>query len=132
MSVAMLNALHEGPIPRLDHLRRVPSRYQHILPLALMKHYQMLVVGAARGTLTVAITDSRSTATIFTLEKLTGRPIFTVLIEPSRMRILIERIERSHSWHYKRLLGRPYYLHRVKLRAMIGFLIKTVYPARLD
>jgi len=121
----MLDGLYDGPIPRLDTLRRVPSRYHRILPLELMKHYQFLVVGAARGTLTVAITDSRYTSMIILLEKLTGRPIFATLIEPARMRMLIERIERCQYRRYKRLLGRPYYLHRVTLHATIDFLVKS-------
>ena len=112
-----------GPIPRLDTLRRVPSRYHHILPLELMKNYQFIVVGASRGTLTVAITSQEQKPIIESLQKLTGHPIFTVFVNPATMRILIERIERCERRKYRKLLGRPYYLHRIQLQRFIQFLL---------
>lgn len=112
-----------GPIPRLDTIRRVPGRYHRILPLEVMKDYQFLVVGSAPGTLTVAITNQQQRPIIETLKKLTGQSIFTVLVDPARMRLLIERIERCERRKYRKLLGRPYYLHRIQLQSIIHFLL---------
>lgn len=113
-----------GLIPRLDTMRRVPGRYHRILPLALMKHYQLIVVGVAPGTLTVAISDQEQRTIIEFLQRLTGRSIFTVYINPVRMHLLIDRIERCELRKSRRLLGRPYYLHRIQLRAIVGFLFE--------
>ena len=116
----VINDLADGPIPRLDAVRRVPTRYQYVLPLEVIKRHQCLVLGAARGVLTVAITDTADRPLIHALEKYTGRHIFTVLIEPARMRILIERLERCYTRrNAKRTVGRPYYLHRVQLHAIV-------------
>jgi len=104
-------------------MRRVPSRYHRILPLELMKDYQFIVVGVAPGTLTVAITNQQQEFIIDSLKKLTGRSIFTVFVNPARMRLLIDRIERCERRKYRNLLGRPYYLHRIQLQAIIGFLV---------
>lgn len=77
------------------------------------------MVGSSRGVLTVAITDIRDRSLIDTLEKLTGRQIFMVLIEPARMRMLIKRLERSHDRRCnKQTVGRPYYLHSMQLSAI--------------
>ena len=53
-----------------------------------------MVVGSAQGVLTVAITDRQNTSAIESLRKITGQAIFPVLIDPDRMRLLIQRIER--------------------------------------
>lgn len=81
-------------IPQLFVLRRVPMRYRRVLPLTVMKRFQCIVVGSAPGVLTVAITDRHNTAVIESLSKYTGQAIFPVLIDPTRMRLLIRRIER--------------------------------------
>src|SRR5260370_29778656 len=112
-----------GPIPRLDTIRRVPSRYHRILPLELMKDYQFIVVGAAGDTLTIAITDQQQRPIIESLKKLTGHAIFPVFVDPVRMRLLIERIERCERRKYHQLLGRPYYLHRIQLQSITRFLL---------
>jgi len=83
-----------NPIPQLSVLRRVPMGYRQILPLTIMKRYQCIVVGAAHGVLTVAITDRQNMAVIESLSRYTGRAIFPVLIDPKRMSLLIQRIER--------------------------------------
>ncbi len=119
----MADSSFYGPIPRLDTIRRVPGRYHRILPLELMKNYQFIVVGASRGTLTVAITDQEQRPIIESLKKLTGRSIFTVFIDPARMRLLIDRVERCERIKYRRLLGRPYYLHRIQLQSIVWYLI---------
>jgi type II secretion system (T2SS) protein E len=81
-------------IPQLFVLRRAPMRYRRILPLIVMKQFQCIVVGSAPGVLTVAITDRENTSVIESLRKFTGQAIFPVLIDPKRMRLLIQRIER--------------------------------------
>lgn len=63
-------------IPQLYVLRRVPARYRRMLPLAIMKQFQCIVVGSAQGVLTVAITDRQNTAVIESLRSLTGQAIF--------------------------------------------------------
>ncbi len=82
-------------IPHLFVLRRVPMRYYRILPLRVMKKFQCIVVGSAPGVLTVAITNRQSTVVIESLKKFTGQSIFPVLIDPAKMRLLIQRIERN-------------------------------------
>ena len=110
-------------IPRLDTIRRVPGRYHRILPLELMKNYQFIVVGATYNTLTVAIMNQQQRPIIESLKKLTGRSIFTVFIDPARMRLLIDRVERCERRKYRKLLGRPYYLHRIQLQGIVWFLL---------
>ena len=86
-------SLDGKPIPQLGELRRAPLRYRHILPLTIMKRYQCIVVGAAQGKLTIAITDTRNMEVLEVLSSYTGRTIFPVLIDPKRMRLLLQRIE---------------------------------------
>ena len=87
-------SLAGNPIPQLSELRRAPLRYRHILPLTIMKRYQCIVVGEAKGTLTIAITDTQTMEVIEVLRRYTGKTIFPVLIDPKRMLLLIQRIER--------------------------------------
>jgi Type II secretion system (T2SS), protein E, N-terminal domain len=123
MMAKMADSQFHSLIPRLDTIRRVPSRYHRILPLELMKSYQFIVVGAARGTLTVAITNQQQKIIIESLEKLTGYSIFIVFVDQSRMRLLIDRVERCERRKYRKLLGRPYYLHCILLQSIIQFLL---------
>ena len=88
------NSVRGSLIPQLYVLRRVPIRYRRILPLPIMKRFQCIVVGSAQGVLTVAITDRQNTSVIESLREITGQAIFPVLIDPDRMRLLIQRIER--------------------------------------
>jgi hypothetical protein len=88
-------SLDGNPIPQLSELRRAPLRYRHILPLTIMKRYQCIVVGAAKGKLTIAITDTQNMEVIESLSRYTGKAIFPVLIDPQRMHLLIQRIERG-------------------------------------
>src|SRR5258708_38762350 len=81
-------------IPQLYVLRHVPLRYRRMLPLPIMKRFQCMVVGSAQGVLTVAITDRQNPSAIESLRKITGQAIFPVLIDPPRMRLLIQRIDR--------------------------------------
>src|SRR5215471_18593118 len=92
-------------IPKLSVLRRVPVRYYRVLPLRVMKKYQCVVVGSAPGVLTVAITNRENTVAIESLKKFTGQSIFPVLIDTTKMRLVIQRIERneyrSYAFHEK-------------------------------
>lgn len=117
----MMNDLSSRPIPTLAAVRWVPTRYQHILPLEVIKRHQCLVLGAARGVLTVAIADAQNRELVDALEKFTGHRIFTVFIEPASMRVLIERLERDSSRRgvREKMVVRPCYLHRVQLRALV-------------
>lgn len=117
----MANGPFHGPIPRFDTIRRVPSRYHRIFPLELMKGYQFAVIGAAGNTLTVAITEQQRYI-IEALKKLTGYTVFPVFVNPARMRLLIERIERCEQRKYHQLRGRLYYLHGIQLQSIIQFL----------
>lgn len=83
-------------IPQFYILRRVPTRYRQVLPLTIMKRFRCIVVGSAPGVLTVAITDRYNTTILESLKKFTGQAIFPVLIDPTRMQLLIQRIERYH------------------------------------
>ena len=118
----MVNDLSNGTLPRLPTIRRVPTRCSRMLPLTLMKRWQCTVLGAARGVLTVAISDSQRAATAASLEIITGRPIFFVLVDPPCMRLLISRLERYEHHKCREALGCPFYLHRLQLHAFILFL----------
>ena len=82
-------------IPQLFVLRRVPMRYYRVLPLTVMKKFQCIVVGSAPGVLTVAITNRQNTLIIESVKKFTGQSIFPVLIDTTKMKLLIQRIERN-------------------------------------
>jgi len=84
----------DNPIPRFRGLRRVPLCYRHVLPLRVVERYQCLVVGAAGGMLTVAITDEHDTSVLESLSRLTRHTIFPVRVDSARMHLLIRRIER--------------------------------------
>ncbi len=104
-------------IPQLYVLRRVPMRYRRILPLTIMKRFQCIVVGSAQGVLTVAITDRQNISVIESLRRITGQAIFPVLIDPTRMRLLIQRIERNEQYRQafsartRDAREQAYYLH---------------------
>ncbi|HEX6478423.1 MAG TPA: hypothetical protein VF043_06230 [Ktedonobacteraceae bacterium] len=85
----------DSTIPQYSNLRRVPGRFRHTLPLNVMKQFQCVVVGDARGVLTVAISDQQDITVIETLSQLTRRTIFPVSVSPIRMRLLIKRIENN-------------------------------------
>jgi hypothetical protein len=127
-------------IPQLFVLRRVPMRYRRILPLTVMKQFQCIVVGSAPGVLTVAITDRQNTSVIESLRKFTGQAIFPVLIDPTRMRLLIQRIERyeqCRSAFYSRADREPYkkiYYQHSRLRLQvdsIAMLLSSLKTKRL-
>ena len=91
----MASSEPDSTIPQYSNLRRVPGRFRHTLPLNVMKQFQCVVVGDARGVLTVAISDQQDITVIETLSQLTRRTIFPVSVSPIRMRLLIKRIENN-------------------------------------
>ncbi len=96
--------------------------YRHMLPLKVMKHYQCLVVGAAQGALTVAITDRQTPVVATLLSKVTRRAIFPVLVEPARMRLLLQRLERYE--HARgNALGYLSSLHRLQAHSIVTSLM---------
>ncbi len=95
--------IHSSVIPRFSDLRRVPTPYQRILSLKAMRQYRCVIVGAAQGMLTLAITDTQAMSFIDFLSKITKRSIFLVLVEPSRMDLLLQRLERQERRRSKRL-----------------------------
>jgi hypothetical protein len=111
--VSISDKINRNPIPQLRVIRRVPMRYRQILPLTIMKQYHCIVVGAAQGVLTVAITDRQNMAVIESLSRFTRRAIFPVLIDPNRMRLLIRRIERGEQCR-----KRIFYLKGVQLNEL--------------
>jgi hypothetical protein len=119
----MSYSLYNGPLPNYRSIRRVPSRSRQILPLRLMQRYRCIVVGTTRDALTVAITDARQKQWIESLERLTGYPIFTVLVDPARMGLLLTRLERREQQKHDETMGRPYYLHKLQLHAFLSFIL---------
>ncbi len=115
-------------IPHLPVIRHVPMRYHRILPLTVMKRFQCIVVGSAQGVLTVAITDRQNTSIIESLRRYTGQAIFPVLIDPGRMRLLLQRIERYEQYRrafYSRareIECYPYAVRRLQVGSMVIFL----------
>lgn len=108
-------------IPRLYSLRRVPNRYRQIIPLSVMKRYQCMVVGGAGGKLTVAIADQKGVSIFHALSQITGCAIFPVLVDPVRMRLLLQRIERAEHEHYS-TLRRFSSLQRLQARVLLSIL----------
>ena len=118
----MAYIIHEGPLPNFKSIRRVPTRYEHMLPLSLMLRYQCIVVGTARNALTLAISDEQQGQSVEKLERLMGYPIFTVLVDSARMRLLLARLERRQRQKQGKVMGRPYYVHALQLRAFLNFI----------
>ena len=121
-------------IPQLYILRRVPMRYSRILPLTIMKRFQCIVVGSAQGVLTVAITDRQNISVIESLRKITGQAIFPVLIDPTRMRLLIQRVERYEQYRQAFYATRTrdareqaYYLHMKRQFLVFSIVLLLTY-----
>ena len=120
----MSSTMFSRPLPKYQSIRRVPSRCQRMLPLRLMQRYRCIVVGTARDGLTVAIADEQQRRSIELLERLTGYPIFTVLVDPARMNLLLARQERRERQQRSAVVGHPYYLHGLQLRAYVNFILE--------
>jgi hypothetical protein len=125
------NNVRGSLIPELFVLRRVPVRYRRVLPLTVMKRFQCIVVGSAQGVLTVAITDTQNTLAIESLRRITGQAIFPVLIDPNRMRLLLQRIERCElcrralyptAREIKEIECYLYVLHRLQVASIVMLL----------
>jgi len=125
------NNVRGSLIPQLCVLRRVPMRYRQFLPLPVVKRFQCIVLGSAQGVLTVAITDPQNTLAIESLRRITGQAIFPVLIDPNRMRLLIQRIERCNlcrralyppAREVKEIECYRYILHRLQVASMVMLL----------
>jgi hypothetical protein len=109
-------------IPRLEFIRRVPARYQRVLPLWIMKRYQCAVIGGAPGALTLAITDRRNAWILEVLGRLTGCVIFVVLVDAEKMQMLIQRVERAQRYRYCRLKPLSPY-HPIRVRSMTMYCV---------
>lgn len=122
-------SVHDNPIPQFRDLRRIPTRYQHILPLSVMKRYRCAVIGSAQGVLTVAIINRRDTSLIETLARLTGHPIFPVWVKPTGMNLLIQRIER---WEHRKdeMLRWPHPLNLIQIHTIVVVPIYQIPPLK--
>jgi hypothetical protein len=116
------DVLQDVMIPRLWTLRRVPGRYRYLLPVAVMKRYQCVVVGGEGSILTVAITRPKDTCIFNAISVLTGCTIFPVLVDPARMRLLIRRIERLEYAYYASMNNLSFY-YALQQRSLLLFLI---------
>jgi hypothetical protein len=108
-------------IPYFSGLRRVPTRYRRALPLRVMKQYQCVVVGAAQGVFTVALVNCHNPFMLEFLSRITRRAIFPVLVDPIRMRLLLQRLERQE--RYMSRLGTAPFLHPQQAHTILILII---------
>ena len=109
-------------IPRLYTLRRIDPRYRYVLPIHIMKRYRCIVVGGKRGMLTVALTGGGYSEHVAAyLRRKTGCAIFPVLIEPERMRLLLQRAEWSKC-HKESIKRQKPLLHPLLLHSLLPVL----------
>ncbi len=113
----VLRDIQGEALPRLRVLSHVPLRYSQVLPLAVMKRYQCVVIGRSHDELTLAIAYRQSMTVFDTLSALTGCRIFPVLVNPVHMQLVLKRIERTQ----KRLQ------HRHRKRSAL-----SLYPMSMD
>ncbi len=116
------DVLQDVMIPKLWTLRRISGRYRYLLPVAVMKRYQCVIVGGEGSILTVAITKPKDTRIFNAIGALTGCSIFPVLVDPARMRLLIRRIERLEYAYYASMNSLTFY-YALQQRSMLLFLI---------
>lgn len=116
------DVLQDVMIPKLWTLRRISGRYRYLLPVAVMKRYQCVIVGGEGSILTVAITKPKDTHIFNAIGALTGCRIFPVLVDPIRMRLLIRRIERLEYAYYASMNNLTFY-YALQQRSMLLFLI---------
>lgn len=112
-----LASVHDDFIPRLHDVRRVPVRYQRILPLSVIKRHQCVVLGASSHVLTIGFVDGKNKQLLRYLQILTGTKIFPVLIEPRRMHLIIARMERSQ--RFQKRYSRAYYVLQMPVQVRI-------------
>lgn len=113
--------VYGNPIPRLYDVRRVPARYQQILPSAVVKYHQCVVLGGVPRALTVGIVEQKNKELCHILQLLTGAAIFPVLIEPVRMRLLIARMERYQ--RFRKRYSQAYYILLLPCQARLLLLL---------
>ena len=116
------DVLQDVMIPKLWTLRRIPGRYRYLLPVAVMKRHQCVIVGGEGSILTVAITSPKDTSIFQAISVLTGCTIFPVLVDPVRMRLLIRRIERLEYAYYASMNSLAFY-YALQQRSLLLFLI---------
>jgi Type II secretion system (T2SS), protein E, N-terminal domain len=116
------DVLQDVMIPKLWTLRRISGRYRYLLPVAVMKRYQCVIVGGEGSILTVAITRPKDTHIFHAISVLTGCTIFPVLVDPVRMRLLIRRIERLEYAYYASMNSLAFY-YAFQQRSLLLFLI---------
>jgi hypothetical protein len=119
MAQKRVSDFRDEVIPHLEVVRRVPARYQRLLPLSTMKRHQCAVIGGAPGALTLAISDRRNAWILEALSWLTGCMIFVVQVNASKMNLLIQRVERAERYRYCRMKPlSPYHPLRVHSMTM--------------
>ncbi|HZU70454.1 MAG TPA: hypothetical protein VFA09_24495 [Ktedonobacteraceae bacterium] len=117
----MADTGHDKAIPYYNTLRRIPERYRETLSLSLMKQYQCVVIGSARGVVTVAISDHEDISILETMSRLLGRSIFPVLVSPVTIRLVIRRFE-----HYQRSKARIFGQRPFLNPAFIDVMVMTI------
>lgn len=103
-----------------DSVRWIPLHYRRLLPLRVMKRYRCIVVGSARGVLTVAFEERPRPTVLVGLRRLTGQAIFPVLVRPKRMKLLLQRAEFCQRYRTSR------YYHYYLPRSFIHSTINTI------
>jgi len=86
-----------------------------------MKQYQCVVIGAAKGEFTVAIVECHNPYILEFLSRITRRAIFPVLVDPIKMRLLIQRLERQGSCMSR--LGPAPFLHPYQVHMILLLII---------
>ena len=114
--------VHGDFIPRLHDVRRVPVRYQQVLPLSVIKRHQCVVLGASSHVLTIGFVDGDDKQLLRYLQIFTGTKIFPVLVEPRRMHLLIARIERSQ--RFRQRYSRAYYVLQMPTQVRILLMLQ--------
>lgn len=110
-----------------DSVRWIPLHYRRFLPLRVMKRYRCIVVGSARGVLTVVFDEQPHPTVLAGLRRLTGQTIFPVLIRPKRMNLLLQRAEFCQRYRLSRYYH--YYLPRSFIHSTISS-IKSPFGKR--
>lgn len=89
-------------MPKMRHLRRIPSGYRENIPLSIMRSCHCVVVGGTEKSLTVAFSTWQRTSMLDALTYLTGCTIFPVYISSARLRLLISRLVRDDKQAHER------------------------------
>jgi hypothetical protein len=114
----MLPAQPADPMPHLRDLRRVSLRYQSIIPLSMMSSCHCILIGKSGRVLTVAFLNLQNKALIDALQRYTGYAIFPVYVRPTRLRLLLARLQRQERQACERLWRSPLSLP-IPVRTMV-------------